>query len=139
MAQARAEGRAAKPFSREQTEYACGGVTPALFSFVMAYIILQETFNALLIFIALLFCAGILCEWMNTEKKHIYQFLIFFTTALLSGVLGFELFTENIMTANGVTMQFGPLGFIMIFFGFSSFVILAINISQIIKKPIQRL
>lgn len=105
----------------------------------MAYIIFQETFNALLIFLALLFCAGILCEWLNTEKKHVYQFIIFFTIAVLSGVLGFELFTENIMYANGVTMQFGPLGFVMIFFGFASFVILAINISQIIKKPIQRL
>jgi hypothetical protein len=77
----------------------------------MTYMLVYETLNSCLTFMAILFIGCIVCEWLQSDMKLLYQGIILFINAAIGIVCGWALFTNNIVYSGGMTMQYPPLGF----------------------------
>jgi hypothetical protein len=101
----------------------------------MTYMLSVDTLNYIMVFMALMFACCIACEWLKDDMKTLYRVIILITNAALGLVSGWELFTNNVVFAGGMTMQFEPLGFILSTFGALNGLLLFIVIILPIIRP----
>jgi len=101
----------------------------------MAYMISYETLDACLLLIGLLFGGCIACEWLKDDMKYLYQGVMLLTISAVSLIMGFELFTGNIWYGGLGGMQFEPLGWILLFVGGVSFLLLLVIWGPKIAAP----
>lgn len=101
----------------------------------MSYMISYETLNACILLIGMLFIACVACEWLKDDMKYLYQGLTLLTNSAIALIMGFELMTGNIWYGGLGGMQFDPLGWVLIFVGAMSFILLIIVWLPKIGKP----
>lgn len=105
----------------------------------MAYTLVVESFNYIVLFMGVLFASGIAAEWLKDDMKHVYKIFAFTTVGILGLLLGFELFTENISYYNGAIMQFPPLGWAFIMWGAFNLIIPCLTVWNLVTDPYRRL
>lgn len=101
----------------------------------MTYMLTSDTVNTLMMFAGVLFCAAIACEWLKDDMKYLFQGVALLIDSALMIMLGLELFTQNIVTDSGSTMQFDPLGAILLGFGALCFILMAARWLPLLLKP----